>query len=51
VPILYLLDETTGAQFSRIEGRTTVLHPESIIIREMTPREIRLREKKSGQPR
>lgn len=51
VPILYLFDETTGAQFSRIEGRTAVLHPESIIIREMTPREIRLREKNSGQPR
>ncbi len=51
VPILYLLDESSGAQFSRIEGRATVLHPESIIIREMTPREIRLREKKSGQPR
>lgn len=51
VPILYLLDESSGAQFSRIEGRTTVLHPESIITREMTPREIRLREKKSGQPR
>ncbi len=50
-PILYLLDGSNGAQFSRIEGRATVIHPESIIIREMTPREIRLREKKSGQPR
>lgn len=51
LPILYAVDETTGAQYGRIEGRMGVVHPESIIIKEMTPREIKQREKKQGKSR
>lgn len=49
LPILYPSDESTGAQYSRIVGRTEVIHPESIIIREMTPREIKHRVKNEGK--
>jgi len=51
LPILYAVDETTGAQFSRIEGRIMVVHPESLIIKEMTPREIKQRGKSQGKNR
>jgi hypothetical protein len=49
LPILYPSDESTGAQYSRIVGRSEVIHPESIIIREMTPREIKQRVKNEGK--
>ncbi len=49
LPILYPSDEFTGAQYSRIVGRTEVIHPESIIIKEMTPREIKQRIRNEGK--
>lgn len=51
LPILYSAGDTTGVQYSLIEGRVSVTHPESIITREMSPKEIKQRQKKSGQSR
>lgn len=51
MPILYPSDESTGAQYSRIVGRVKVIHPESLITKEMTPREVKQREKRAGQKR
>lgn len=51
LPILYAVDGTEGAQYSRIEGRVESIHPEGLIIKEMTPREIKQREKKQGKGR
>ncbi len=51
LPVLYAVDDSTGAQYSRIEGRFAAIHPESLIIKEMTPREIKQREKKKEKTR
>lgn len=49
LPILYAVDDTIGAQYSRIEGRIRVIHPESLITKEMTTREIKQRVKKKSR--
>ena len=51
LPVLYAVDDTTGAQYSRVEGRIAAIHPESLIIKEMTPRELKQREKKKEKNR
>lgn len=51
LPVLYAVDETSGAQYSRIEGRIAAVHPENLIIKEMTPRELKQREKKREKNR
>lgn len=51
LPIQYAVDETSGAQYSRIEGRFAAVHPESLIIKEMTSREIKQREKRMEKNR